>query len=477
MAFTFVQEPIGSTTTSPVLTNWTPVVPYTVYRSNSVASYFYYKLVLEVRLDTSGGELLAKLKQRRNGYTTDIAVNYARATFDIRDIVNTQLEHTLQDMNDKTTSIHTLGKNAPAKPYSKNYHQVKKIYVKAYENYSTAENTSPTDQTGSAINDTKFYIAASLDLNTPRGTDDFQDTAFSAYSLDGDGDLFLSDVQEQGFNLAVGGTSARVNYVQSDDYHTVGFLNGEDDFDSIPSRMYITYYDSSGSIIGSTQYITNSDASGGAVPQTSGTEVNLTSEMLLYFGAGPGNLQAQSAKTAVRPSNFTDWHFYTVQAYNADGSAARSAKYYFVNQDGSCRGFKVRRLAWINSKGCWDYFNFRSKSIQKLEVKRNNYERMLGSFSEDMYAYDNFRGGKTTRATTAVLKETIQTDFISEADAVLLENLIMSTSVQIVQNSDTDYTVPVMITSSSFIRKTVANDRLIKYTIEIEYANPVNTNS
>ena len=102
---------------------------------------------------------------------------------------------------------------------------------------------------------------------------------------------------------------------------------------------------------------------------------------------------------------------------------------------------------------------------------------MLGNFSEDMYVYDNFRGGKTTRSTTAVLKETIQTDFISEADAVLLENLIMSTSVQIVENSDTDYTVPVMITSSSFIKKTVANDRLIKYTIEIEYANPVNTNS
>ena len=53
----------------------------------------------------------------------------------------------------------------------------------------------------------------------------------------------------------------------------------------------------------------------------------------------------------------------------------------------------------------------------------------------------------------------------------------MSSDVQVVENSDTTYTQAVMITSSSHVRKTVANDKLIQYTIEIEYANPLNTNS
>ena len=46
-----------------------------------------------------------------------------------------------------------------------------------------------------------------------------------------------------------------------------------------------------------------------------------------------------------------------------------------------------------------------------------------------------------------------------------------------VQNSDTTYTQPVMITDTSFIKKTVANDKMIQYSIKIEYSNPVNTNS
>ena len=54
----------------------------------------------------------------------------------------------------------------------------------------------------------------------------------------------------------------------------------------------------------------------------------------------------------------------------------------------------------------------------------------------------------------------------------------MSTDVYVVENDDTTYTQAVMVTSSSHIRKTQANDGMkIQYTINIEYANPLNTNS
>jgi hypothetical protein len=85
--------------------------------------------------------------------------------------------------------------------------------------------------------------------------------------------------------------------------------------------------------------------------------------------------------------------------------------------------------------------------------------------------------GKTTREVTAVLKETLNTDWITEDQAYLLEKLIMSTDVYIVENADTEFTQGVMVTDSSIVKKTVANDKLIQYTIQIEYANNVNTNS
>ena len=470
----FVQEPIGDSTTSPVITNWNPIVPYTVHQDD-ISSLFYFKLILEVRFDDASGTLLAKIKQRRNGYAADVTADEARATFDLRDIVNSQLELTIVDQNSTTNSIHTLGANATTKPYSQNSNQVQTIYVKAYQEYSLSANISPTEDLTPTVNDTKRYIAASLDLNTARGTDDFQITAFSKYSLDGATKLFLSDIEDSVAEYNLG--SVKRNYLQDTDYHTIAFLNDDSAFDSTLKYIQIKYYTVGGAQIGVTNYITNNNTYGGAIPDS---EVNTDEERLIYFGCGAANLEALTTPlNGANPSNFADWAYYTISGTSTTGGSPtyKTSTYYFIKQDGSCKGFKVRRLAWRNSLGAYDYFNFKMKSTQTIEVTRYNYESLLGNFSSDMYSYDNFGRGKNTIKVDAVLKETLQTDYITEQDAILLENLIKSTNVFIIENADTTYTVPVMVTSNSFVRKTSANDKLIKYTINIEYANPINTNS
>ena len=202
----------------------------------------------------------------------------------------------------------------------------------------------------------------------------------------------------------------------------------------------------------------------------------------MYFGCGAGNLEASTVTPVggssgdAQPSNFSNWVYYTIQG--ADNSnVVKTAPYYFIKQDGSCKGFQVRRLAWRNSVGGYDYFNFKKKSTQTLTVKKNNYNSMIGTFDKSKWRYNNTQRGKTTRQTTAMLRETLNTDWITEQDANLLEKLIMSTDVYIVENADTSFTEPVMITDTNFIRKTQANNKNIQYTINIEYSNPVNTNS
>ena len=137
----------------------------------------------------------------------------------------------------------------------------------------------------------------------------------------------------------------------------------------------------------------------------------------------------------------------------------------------------MRRLAWRNTKGGYDYFNFKMKSTQTLEFERNTYSTLLGNYNAEKFNYNDSERGKTNRQTTAKLTETLNTDWIKEEQAQLLESLIGSTNVEMVKNSDTIYTQPVMITDTSFIKKTVANDKMIQYSIKIEYSNPVNTNS
>ena len=480
---TFAQEPVNTTSKVPVITNWTPLIGYMVYQDD-ISGLFYFKLILEVRLDDASGTLLAKIKQRRNGYSSDITNNRARAFFDLRDIVNSQLVDTVFDQNDTGVpfrTIHKVGVNTAAKPFSVNGDnttdgtQIQTIFVKAFQQYSSSASAIPAEDATPSVNDTLHYLQASLPLMTARSTDSdyVQSDAFNVYNVSSATDLFLSDLETSAgdYNL-----SGYINYIQDTDYHTVAFLNDNANFDSDIDFIQVVYYDSSGSIINSAQYIANISANGGEAP----TDGSLTdAERLLYFGCGAGNLEAQSDTTAARPSNNAGWAYYTIRGTGtATGTIAyKTATYYFIKQDGSCKGYKVRRLAWRNSVGGYDYFNFKMKSTQTTNIERNNYSSMLGTFNKSKWRYNNTQRGKTTRQTTATLSEILNTDWITEQDANLLEKLIMSTDAYIVENADTDFTQAVMIKDSSFVKKTVANDKLIKYTINIEYANPVNTNS
>ena len=485
----FVQEPINTTSKAPVITNWTPMIGYMVYQDD-ISGLFYFKLILEVRLDDASGTLIGKIKQRRNGYSVDIANNDARAFFDLRDIVNSVLTPTVFDQNDTGQpfrTIHKVGVNTVAKPFSVNGDnttdgtQIQTIFVKAYQQYSETASAIPSEDTTPTVNDTLRYMEASLPLMTERSSsaDYVQSTAFNVYNGSGATDLFLSDLQTDSgeYNL-----TGYINYIQETDYHTVAFLNDNTNFDSDIDFIEVAYYTSAGALIGSKQYIPNVSGNGGEAP----TDGSLTdAERLLYFGAGPGNLEASTvtpnggSSGDAQPSNFSNWAYYTIRGTgNATSTIAyKTATYYFIKEDGSCKGFKVRRLAWRNSVGGYDYFNFKKKSTQTTSINRDNYNSMIGTFNKSRYRYNNTQRGKTTRQTTAILRETINTDYITEAQGVLIEKLLMSTDVQIVQNADTDFTEGVIITDSSFVKKTSANDKLIQYTINIEYANPINTNS
>ena len=507
MALEFVQEPINSAQEVPVITNWNPVIGYMLKRNSSIASLFYYKLVFEVYVGTGvvASRLVAKLKQRRNGYTYDVTNNLARAYFDMRDIVNSQLVDTIYDQNstlNKMKTIHKLGENNDAKIFSLNGDmmqtygdgtsekaQLLNITVRGYENYSDAANTSPTDDTSDAVTDQLYWMAGSLPLFQARDTDTdyLQGTPMRLYQMNDSAAYFLSDVQQSAGPIK-SGTQYR-NYVQDTDYHTIGFLNGEDDFDSLPKYFAVQYYDSDNALIDNSSdgseinYFENTEAKGGAKPETgAGGQVDADRKRLLYLGCGPANLQEQNANYLIRPSYYPNWAYYKVYATSTNPTdpetvVKKSASYYFFKQDGSCKGFKVRRLAWRNSLGCWDYFNFKMKSEQTINVERNNYSTLIGEFNQSRFSYSNSSRGENTRQTSATLEETLNTDWITEQDAELLEKLIVSTNVEIVENSDTEFTQGVMVADSSFVRKTIANDKMIRYTIKIKYANPLNTNS
>jgi hypothetical protein len=484
---TIEQEPVNAASKVPVITNWTPVIGYMIH-NDDISGLFYFKLVLEVRKDTSGGTLIAKIKQRRNGYSPDVNADEARAFFDLREIINSQLVNTVFDQNDNLQpflSIHKIGKNTPAKPFSENGDnrtdgiQIGAFYVKGYQQYSLTANAVPTEDTDDSVDDTLYYLQASLPLMTARSAsaDYIQSSAFNVYKASSDTDKFLSDLVVDTAPYGLG--SVYRNYVYWDgtigDYHTVAFLNDTTNFDSDIEYIEIQYYKASGAV--AAVYIENVSGNGGATPGS----VSSNTERLLYFGCGTANLEAMNIDSNLqRPSNAANdnWIYYTVRGSDdASGSNYKTAPYYFIKTGLCNKGYKKRRLAWTNSVGGYDYFNFNMKSTQTTEISRNNYNTLLGKYNSSKFFYNNTMRGINTRQTTAVLKEQLNTDWITENEGILIEKLLMSTNVDIVENMDTEFTQGVVITDSSFIKKTSANNKLIQYTINIEYANPINTNS
>ena len=79
----------------------------------------------------------------------------------------------------------------------------------------------------------------------------------------------------------------------------------------------------------------------------------------------------------------------------------------------------------------------------------------------------------------------MNTDFVSESESEWFEDLINSPEVYILDSYQSQaanpalnqYAIPVRLTTSNFTRKTVANDKLMQYTFEVEKSKTLRTQS
>ena len=109
----------------------------------------------------------------------------------------------------------------------------------------------------------------------------------------------------------------------------------------------------------------------------------------------------------------------------------------------------------------------------------------IGTWNEKEYRSQSYKGGKKSFRVNATEKITMNTDFVNEDHNVMFEELTNSPEVYLLESYQNDsansylnkYVTPVKLTSSSFTRKTKANDNLIQYTFEIEKSKTLRTQS
>tara|TARA_R110001599_G_scaffold332336_1_gene547658 strand:- start:870 stop:1256 length:387 start_codon:yes stop_codon:yes gene_type:complete len=124
------------------------------------------------------------------------------------------------------------------------------------------------------------------------------------------------------------------------------------------------------------------------------------------------------------------------------------------------------------------------KSIRKTSTQGSTYNQSEGTWNEKAYRIDGFKGGKKAFRVNATENITMNTDFVTEADSEWFEELINSPEVYILEGYENitettsalnQYVTPVRLTTSSYTRKTVANDRLMQYTFEVEKSKTLRT--
>ena len=288
-----------------------------------------------------------------------------------------------------------------------------------------------------------------------------------------------------GFNLSNYNLSAQTDsfltnapatqYANLEDYGTLAFLAPNDNLEYIR----LQYKDSSGSQIG-TENIYKTFPNGAY--NTFSTEI---SERLLYFSCFPANLQNWSSTfQALVSAGTIQGGSIVVQAF--DDSVNRISKQYTININcPNLKGFESIRLCWLNQWGAWDYYTFTQKSVRSISTKGSTYEQLAGTWNEAAYRVDSYKGGKKAFRVNATEKITMNSDFVSESENDMFEELINSPEVYILEGYQDDvsfsalnqYVKPVRLTTSSFTKKTVANDKLIQYTFEVEKSKTLRTQS
>jgi len=140
----------------------------------------------------------------------------------------------------------------------------------------------------------------------------------------------------------------------------------------------------------------------------------------------------------------------------------------------------------LNQWGAWDYYTFKMKSAKTTSTKGSTYEQLAGTWNESIYLPSGYRGGKKAFRVNATEKIKMNTEFVNEAESEWFEELINSPEVYILEGFEStvsttqllnQYVVPVRLTTSSYTRKTVANDKLMQYTFEVEKSKTLRTQS
>ena len=133
------------------------------------------------------------------------------------------------------------------------------------------------------------------------------------------------------------------------------------------------------------------------------------------------------------------------------------------------------QMRFINRNGAPQDFYFFLKSVENVNTRSETFKRNIFDYSQT--EYDPRSHQTQTFNKSGKRRYTLNTDYLAEAYNKVMEDILLSEYVWIKYTStEGSRTRPVIVNTSSLVKKTSVNDKLIQYTLEVEEANDIINN-
>ena len=220
------------------------------------------------------------------------------------------------------------------------------------------------------------------------------------------------------------------------------------------------------------------NASGGFISQES-ISLNANSP-LIHVGCYP------ACQTITVPSICAAYEVYGVAS---NGTSRVSARYIFYNEEEvgnwnqNCNYTPIR-VAWVNSRAGWDYWNFQLKSERTTQIERKQYNSVLKTdfdygFEGGTFApFRNETRMLTDRSNLNTTSLLVTSDWLTDGEFTFLRSLLVANQVQIINTVDgidgkpCYQFIPVSIEQTSFAEQKNKDGKLHNITLNLKYSQP-----
>jgi len=195
---------------------------------------------------------------------------------------------------------------------------------------------------------------------------------------------------------------------------------------------------------------------------------------IAHFGAYPYNLN-NTAYVIIKPSDYPNFRCYTLELVDgANAVYGQKLLFYPVDYDvDDCLlGGMGIKLGWINSLGGWDYFLFTKLFVEKYEIERKRFRKVLGTYGAATFDFAPYDRGLTEIANSTDELITMSTDWLEDGEFSFLGNLIRSRDVYIIQSGPFgDSPVPVVIERNDWEDQKQTFTQIKKLELTVRCAN------